>query len=109
MSSRAKVALAGCSIPEIAAEMGVTEKTIDRRLRDDTLFHDVYQRGNERGKAAVRIGQFKKALAGDTNMLIYQGKQRLGQTERREIGIMELGGTDSRPSLQPMPRQLRPG
>jgi hypothetical protein len=56
------------------------------------VFRDVYKRGNERGKAAVRIAQFKKALSGDSLMLIYQGKQRLGQSERREIGVVAMGG-----------------
>jgi hypothetical protein len=64
--------------------LNVTEKTIDNRLKDDILFRDLYQRGDQRGRAAVRIAQFRKAvIAGDTNMLIYQAKQRLGQTERR--------------------------
>jgi hypothetical protein len=108
MDMLVKLAMAGCSIPEIAAELGVSEKQVDRRLRDDILFRDTYQRGIAKGNAAIRMAQFRKAVIDkDMNALIWAGKVRLGQRERRETGVMELGGDgDSRPSLQPMPRQL---
>ena len=37
-----KMRMAGCTIPEIAAELNVSEKTIDNRLREDVLFRDIY-------------------------------------------------------------------
>jgi hypothetical protein len=87
-----KMRMAGCRIPEIAAEMNVSEKTVDNRLRDDMLFRNASDRGEERGKAAIRMAQFRKAVVDkDTGMLIWQGKNRLGQKDRSEIG----GITDS--------------
>ena len=88
-----KLAMAGCSIPEIAGELGVSEKQVDRRLRDDILFQDVYQRGIAKGNAAIRVAQFRKAVIDkDMNALIWAGKVRLGQRERREVGAIEMGG-----------------
>jgi len=78
----ARMRMAGCTISEIAAEFGVCEKTIDNRLREDILFRDVYQRGDERGKAAIRMTQFRKAvLDKDLGALIWLGKNRLGQKD----------------------------
>ena len=51
MDTLLKLAMAGCSIPEIAAELGVREKQVDRRLRDDILFRDVYQPAGRRSSA----------------------------------------------------------
>src|SRR5258708_670471 len=82
-----KMRMAGCTIPEIAAEMGVSQQTIDNRLREDVLFRDLYERGEDRGKAAIRIRQFRKAVIdGDTGMLIWLGKAKLGQRDRHEVG-----------------------
>lgn len=81
MDQLLRLAMAGCSIPEIAAEMGVTEKTIDRRLRHDLLFRATYQRGIAKGNAAIRIAQFRKAVIDhDLNALIWAGKVRLGSS-----------------------------
>lgn len=93
MDTLLRLSMAGCSIPEIAAELGVSEKQVDRRLRDDILFRDTYQRGIAKGNAAIRIAQFRKAVIDrDLNALIWAGKVRLGQRERREVGIVAMGG-----------------
>jgi hypothetical protein len=93
MDTLLRLSMVGCSIPEIAAKLGISEKQVDRRLRDDLLFRDVYQRGIAKGNAAIRIAQFRKAVIDhDLNALIWAGKVRLGQRERPEIGVIEMGG-----------------
>jgi hypothetical protein len=65
---------------------------VSNRLKDDVLFRDAFERDDERGKAAIRIAQFRKAvIEKDTNALIWAGKIRLGQRERREFGGIEGG------------------
>jgi hypothetical protein len=79
--------MAGCPISEIAAEFDIDEKSIDTRLRKDPVFKAMFDRGDERGKAAIRVAQYKKAVT-EKHMtaLIWAGKQRLGQKDQIETG-----------------------
>jgi hypothetical protein len=87
-----RMRMAGCTIPEIAAELNVSEKTVDNRLRDDPLFKDMFVRGNERGKAALRMKTFSKGvLEGDLGALVWSTKNRLGWADKQEIA--GAGGT----------------
>jgi hypothetical protein len=80
--------LAGCTEAECAAELGVSSKTIQRRLKEDPLFKAMYDGGEERGKSMIRRKQFVKAVSeGDTAMCIWLGKQRLGQVDRPVITV----------------------
>lgn len=79
-----------CSIVECAAVMGVSEA----RLRSDPKFMEAYSAGYAEGCASLRRKQMQLALAGNTRMLIWLGKQLLGQYERYDVhetsGINEV-------------------
>jgi len=45
----------------------------------------VYKRGMDKGCLSLRHKQFNLAKGGDKTMLIWLGKQLLGQVDRREI------------------------
>lgn len=78
----------GCLIPEIAAELGVSEKTIDYKIKTDQSFREIWDRGEQKGKMEIRVAQRVKAITDrDTGMLIWLGKVKLGQvdTTRREL------------------------
>jgi hypothetical protein len=74
-----KLAALGCTIAEIASVIGVSRDTIERRCRSEL------RTGHEQGNASLRRKQFEIASAGNVTMLIWLGKQRLGQVDRQAI------------------------
>lgn len=82
--------VAGCSGREIAAQLGIYHGTLyDRCLTDNEIpFAEYSQQKYAKGDAYIRAAQFAKALGrnkdADNTMLIWLGKQRLGQTEKQE-------------------------
>lgn len=65
----------GCTCSEIAAVMSCSENTLRAN------FCDIIKSGVESGNASLRHHQFKAAKAGSVAMLIWLGKQRLGQRD----------------------------
>jgi hypothetical protein len=93
-----------CTDEEIAAVLGVERNTIRRRKKDDEQFCSAYKKGQERGKASLRRMQFKAAEAGNATMLIWLGKQYLGQSDKSQQELSGPGGgpiaiTDTRSEL----------
>ena len=76
-----KLASIGCTQQEIASELGVTVETMAARKG----FSAIYKRGMDKGRMSLRHKQFNLAMAGDRTMLVWLGKQLLGQTDKREI------------------------
>lgn len=68
---------------EIAAHFGVSVRTIER-LKKRAEFRGLFERGRADGKISLRRAQWQAALAGQPAMLIWLGKQELGQTDRLE-------------------------
>ncbi len=78
---------------ELAAVLGVSIDTVERRLRDDPEFCSAYERGLENGKSSLRRIQWKAALGGNTTMQIWLGKQYLQQRDQtRQELTGEKGG-----------------
>ncbi len=48
-------------------------------------FSEVFKRKRGKGKVSLRRRQFQAALDGEVSMLIFLGKQYLGQTDKKEI------------------------
>lgn len=71
----------GCTNKEIAQYFGVSERTIELRRRREE-FRTAMDRGVARANISLRRKQLEMALAGDRTMLIWLGKQRLGQQEK---------------------------
>lgn len=74
-----KLASYQCTNIEIASVMECSTKTLERRFSDEIAA------GRNLGKATLRRKQWDLAMAGDRAMLIWLGKQMLGQTERQEV------------------------
>ena len=74
-----------CTLNEIAGVFRCHIVTIDRFCREeyDDCFSNVFKKFSEEGKSSLRRAQWRKAVY-DTNvpMLIWLGKQYLGQTEK---------------------------
>lgn len=72
-----------CTQLEIADWFGVSIDTVTARCKDwgYKSFPDFYKRNSADGKVSIRRGQFKAALKGNPTMLIWLGKQYLGQKD----------------------------
>jgi len=78
-----------CTLGEIAAWFKCSEDTIERWSKRElsTSFADAYKMFSADGKISLRRMQFKAAEAGNTSMLIWLGKQYLGQSDRIEAAV----------------------
>lgn len=77
-----KLAAFGCSDVQIASFMGVSQKTIQRRKKDQQAFRDAIMRGHNKLCVNLRAAQYKKAVVeGHPTMQIWMGKQFLGQRD----------------------------
>jgi len=72
----------GCSTIEIARLHNCDESTV--RLR----FKNELERGRENMKIKLRQLQWKQAENGNTSLLIFLGKQYLGQSDRNELELV---------------------
>ncbi len=70
-----KLATIHCSVKEISDIVGCHPDTIRNR------FSDIIARGKANGKMSLRRKQMEVALSGTPSMLIWLGKQWLGQSE----------------------------
>ena len=71
-----KLAAMGLTVIEIAAFVGVCTKTIERRCMPEL------EEGRAKACGSVRRKQYEKAvIEGNTTMLIWLGKQMLGQKD----------------------------
>lgn len=73
-----------CTYEEIAAVVGCSTDTLKRR------FADRIERGREAGKSSLRRLQFRAARKGNAALLIWLGKQHLGQKDTQVVETREL-------------------
>jgi len=76
-----------CTAEECAIVLCVDADTINARLKDagEKTFSEFYKRYAEEGKTSLRRAQWKLALEGNPTMLIWMGKQILGQTDKQAV------------------------
>lgn len=74
-----------CTDYEIALVLGVSEKTIQRRKQDSEAFLSAYEKGRGNGRVSLRRWQFEAAKGRSNAMLIWLGKQYLGQTDKADL------------------------
>ena len=75
----------GCTLAEIAAACNCNRDTIADN------FSAEIEKGRENGKTRLRKKQIEVALAGNVSMLIWLGKQMLGQAEKVEAKTEHSG------------------
>lgn len=73
------LAAVGCSGEEIAIHVGCSRSTLYAR------FSDTLQKGHTEQKVSLRRKQHEVAMKGNVGMLVWLGKQLLGQTDKQEI------------------------
>ena len=74
----------GCSNTEIASFFGCDESLIRKSYSDSVA------KGQDSGKIRLRQYQWKAAKNGNVAMLIWLGKQILGQSDKQDITVNEL-------------------
>jgi hypothetical protein len=76
-----------CTGEEIASTLGISYDTIERRCKEDhkEKLADYIKKKAEGGKASLRRMQYKAAEKGNPTMLIWLGKQYLGQSDKQEV------------------------
>lgn len=82
-----------CTQAELAAFFCVSTQAVEAALRKPE-FRAAYDNGRHNGLISLRRAQFQKALEGNSTMLIWLGKQLLGQKDS-----MILGGTGPEGSI----------
>lgn len=77
-----------CTKDEITEALGVDDRTLDRAVkREKKLGFDAYYKTKcGRGKMSLRRMQWRAAEKGNPALLIWLGKQLLGQVDKQEIG-----------------------
>jgi hypothetical protein len=71
----------GCTREEIAAVMGCSEDVIRRNFRPDM------KRGEYKGNVSLKRKQMKVAMSGNPTMLVWLGKNRLGQSDQAKVEV----------------------
>lgn len=77
-----------CTGEEIAAILEIDYDTLNRRLSTEGHggFAEYFKRKSAKGKASLRKRQFSSAIDGNVPMMIWMGKQLLGQSDGNDRG-----------------------
>lgn len=79
-----KLAQLGCKNEEMADFLGCSVDTLDRRFAEEI------RKGRADLKLSLRRLQIQSAQKGNVVMMIWLGKQMLGQVERSQIDIAKI-------------------
>lgn len=87
-----KMAEIMCTQDEICDIYGMSEQTLDERLKERGYlnFRDFYKKHCGQGKRSLRRLQWQSAQDGSVPMQIWLGKNWLGQTDKTETEIVEI-------------------
>jgi hypothetical protein len=80
-----RAASLGCTSDEIATLLGVCRRTFFNHLKEDEGLQEAIDEGRDQGRITLRRLQWEQAKAGNPTMLIWLGKQLLGQRDKHEM------------------------
>lgn len=80
-----RLAMIQCTEAEIAYAIGFTPEGFRLRKNNDKQLLGALEKGKETGRASIRRLQFKAAEKGDRTMLVWLGKQYLGQSDKQDV------------------------
>lgn len=85
-----------CTQEEIAGWFEIDEETLVKRVTEhyNKSFSEVYKKYSAGGKCSLRRRQFRRAANGDRVMMIWLGKQYLGQSDKVEQKVTEINLSD---------------
>lgn len=84
-----------CTRDEICGVLGMSDTTLNRRLKErgETNFEALLIKHGGEGKASLRRVQWKAAQDGNPTMLVWLGKQMLGQRDKVEQDNISSDGS----------------
>lgn len=80
-----KLGSMGCTQSEAAGFFEISLDTFKRRLKDQPGVREAWDRGKEKGRVELRQAQWDLAKKGNVAMLIWLGKQLLGQKDKSDF------------------------
>jgi hypothetical protein len=80
-----RAASIGCTCEETAALLGISRAAFFTHLREDEGLQEAYDEAASQGQATLRRLQWQRANNGSDTMLIWLGKNLLGQTDRQAL------------------------
>lgn len=94
-----KLASIQCTGEEIAAVMKVNYDTLNLRVKErfNESFSDWFKKASAQGKMSLRRWQFEGAQKGNVTLLIWLGKQYLGQADKQEVFRNDLVESKEKP------------
>ena len=84
-----------CTGQEIADVLDVSYDTLERRVKEvyRISFADYIKKHSANGKMSLRRKQHEVAMSGNTTMLVWLGKQYLGQTDKQAVDNTSSDGS----------------
>lgn len=81
-----------CSLEEIAGWFNCSVDTIENRVKEvhGITFSEYFAQKRSSGKISLRRKQYELAMSGNATMLLWLGKQYLGQTEKVAKEIQDV-------------------
>lgn len=79
---------AGCTGTEVSSSLGINPETLYRRCEKDNNmgFSEYLAIKRASGDRLIKMAQFDQAVKlGDRGMLVWLGKQRLGQKDKHDV------------------------
>ena len=100
----AELIQAGANGAQVCSMIGVSYETITRRCLDENNidFGEFMATKKEKGNATLLMKQYELAIDGDRAMLIWLGKQRLDQADKKEIKQDVTTGGDKLNGISPI-------
>lgn len=88
-----KMAICGASGIEIASALGVDKATLYNYCKKEygISWEEYKQQKKQKGDTSLKMKQFELAMAGDRSMLVWLGKNRLGQSDIQKIDHSSKG------------------
>ena len=74
-----------CSPEELATVVGISRSLFFERMNTDPEVKEAVERGRDKGKTTLRRLQWQGAQEGNSTMLVWLGKQLLGQRDNLTI------------------------
>lgn len=101
---------AHCSGAEIASIIGIYPDTLYDRCQKEKgmVFTEYAQQKKSKGDASIKSKQYEEAMKGDRGMLIWLGKQWLGQRDNQDLNVsgdMKIGIVNYGSNPDPKPWQ----
>ena len=97
-----------CTLAEVVGVMGIPRDRLMKRIKDSGFksWDDFFTQHSSDGRASLRRRQFDMAMSGDKTLMIWLGKQVLGQADKVESVVESTSQILVRP-LKELPKEDR--